>query len=101
MTSANLTTPDAVRSTVRGFLDEIFDRDIPLRTWLERLADSGWGTPQWPTEWFGKGLSTPLAAAAFDEFRKGKAPGPPAGLRRVLAAPTIIAHASHAGKKPY
>ena len=101
MTSADLTTPDAVRSAVRAFLDENFDRDIPLRTWLERLADSGWGTPQWPTEWFGKGLSTPLAAAAFDEFRKVKAPGPPAGLGRMLAAPTIIAHASDEVKKRY
>ena len=89
MTSADLTTPDAVRSAVRAFLDESFDRDIPLRTWLERLADSGWGTPQWPTQWFGKGLSTSLAAVAFDEFRKAKAPGPPAGLGRMLAAPTI------------
>src|SRR5437763_1082212 len=101
MTSADLTTPDAVRSAVRAFLDENFDRDSPLRTWLERLADSGWGTPQWPTEWFGKGLSTPLAAAAFDEFRKVKAPGPPAGLGRMLAAPTIIAHASDEVKKRY
>src|SRR3954453_21432379 len=101
MTSADLTTPDAVRTAVRAFLDESFDRDIPLRTWLERLADSGWGTPQWPTEWFGKGLSTPLAAAAFDEFRKVKAPGPPAGLGRMLAAPTIIAHASDEVKKRY
>src|SRR4051812_49605371 len=92
MTSADLTTPDAVRSAVRAFLDENFDRDIPLRTWLERLADSGWGTPQWPTEWFGKGLSTPLAAAAFDEFRQVKAPRPPAGPRPPLPAPTNRAH---------
>src|SRR4051794_31209507 len=101
MTSADLTTPDAVRSAVRAFLDENFDRDIPLRTWLERLADSGWGTPQWPTEWFGKGLSTPLAAAAFDGFGRVKPPGPPAGLGRMLAAPTIIAHASDEVKKRY
>jgi alkylation response protein AidB-like acyl-CoA dehydrogenase len=97
----DLSTPDAVRSAVRAFLDENFDRDIPLRTWLERLADSGWGTPQWPTQWFGKGLSTPLASAAFDEFRKAKAPGPPAGLGRMLAAPTIIAHASDEVKQRY
>jgi alkylation response protein AidB-like acyl-CoA dehydrogenase len=105
MTSADLATPlsgsEAVRSAVRAFLDESFDRDIPLRTWLERLADSGWGTPQWPTQWFGKGLSNDLAAAAFDEFRKAKAPGPPAGLGRMLAAPTIIAHGSDEQKQRY
>src|SRR4051812_49575632 len=101
MTSADLTTPDAVRTAVRAFLDESFDRDIPLRTWLERLADSGWGTPQWPTEWFGQGLSTPLAAAAFDEFRKVKAPGPPARLGRRLAGPPHIAPPTDGGKKRY
>src|SRR6185312_13636440 len=76
MTSATgeqLTTAEAVRSAVRAFLDENFDRDISLRTWLERLVDSGWASPQWPTQWFGKGLSADLAAVAFDEFRKVKA----------------------------
>ena len=100
MTDA-LTTPDAVRSAVRAFLDESFDRDLSLRVWLERLTDSGWGSPQWPTQWFGKGLSSALAAAAFDEFRKAKVPGPPAGLGRMLAAPTIIAHGSDEVKQRY
>jgi alkylation response protein AidB-like acyl-CoA dehydrogenase len=99
--TADLTTADAVRSAVRDFLDESFDRDITLRTWLERLADSGWGTPTWPTQWFGKGLPNDLAAVAFDEFRKAKAPGPPAGLGRMLAAPTIIAHGSDEQKQRY
>src|SRR5689334_16987149 len=76
----DLSTREGVRSAVRAFLDEHFDRDIPLRAWLERLADSGWATPQWPTQWFGKGLPADLAATAFEEFRKAKAPGPPAGL---------------------
>src|SRR3954447_5148128 len=88
MTSADLTTPDAVRTAVRAFLDESFDRDIPLRTWLERLPHPGrgrrpapgGGTPQGRTGWFGRGLPPPLAAAPFDDFRRGRPPGPPAGL---------------------
>jgi alkylation response protein AidB-like acyl-CoA dehydrogenase len=87
-----LATSAAVRGQVRAFLEENFDRDIPLRSWLEGLADSGWASPQWPAKWFGKGLPSALAAEAFDEFRKAGAPGPPAGLGRMLAAPTIIAH---------
>jgi alkylation response protein AidB-like acyl-CoA dehydrogenase len=101
MTTEELRTADGVRSAVRAFIDENFDRDIPLRTWLERLVDSGWASPQWSTQWFGKGLSAELAAVAFDEFRKVKAVGPPAGLGRMLAAPTIIAHGTDEQKQRY
>ena len=62
--STPLTTTEQVRTAVRAFLDESFDRDISLRSWLDRLVDSGWASPQWPTEWFGKGLSSALSAAA-------------------------------------
>ena len=101
MTTTDLTTPDAVRTAVRAFLDEHLDPDISLRSWLDRLVDAGWATPQWPTQWFGQGLSGDLAAAAYEEFRKAKAPGPPAGLGRMLAAPTIIAHGSDEQKRRY
>jgi len=99
--SPPLTSPDAVRGAVRAFIDESFDRDISLRGWLGRLADAGWASPQWPAEWFGKGLSSELAAAAYDEFRKAQVPGPPGGLGRMLAAPTIVAHGSDEQKKRY
>ena len=99
--SASLTTPDGVRTAVAAFLDENLDRDIALRVWLDRLVDAGWASPQWPIQWFGKGLSSDLAAVAYDEFRKAKAPGPPAGLGRMLAAPTIIAHGSDEQRRRY
>ncbi|HZW72823.1 MAG TPA: acyl-CoA dehydrogenase family protein, partial [Caldimonas sp.] len=85
---------EAVRREVREWIDGNFDRNISLRAWLERLADSGWGKPTWPEAWFGKGLPTDLAAIAYAELAKAGAPGPPAGLGVMLAAPTIIANAS-------
>jgi alkylation response protein AidB-like acyl-CoA dehydrogenase len=94
-------TGEAVRSQVRVFIDENFDPNIPLRTWLNRLADSGWASPLWPAQWFGKGLPADLAAVAFDEFRKVRAPGPPAGLGRMLAAPTVFAHGTDEQKQQY
>jgi alkylation response protein AidB-like acyl-CoA dehydrogenase len=85
---------DSVRREVRAWIDRHFDRTLSLRAWLELLADSGWAKPTWPVEWFGKGLPTDLAAIAYAELAKAGAPGPPAGLGSMLAAPTIIAHAS-------
>ena len=85
---------DTVRREVRAWIDRHFDRDLSLRAWLELLADSGWAKPTWPVEWFGKGLPTDLAAIAYAELAKAGAPGPPAGLGSMLAAPTIIAHGS-------
>jgi alkylation response protein AidB-like acyl-CoA dehydrogenase len=100
MTGAPLTTTDEVRREVRSFLDEFYDPDVPLYTWLERLADSGWAVPTWPAGW-GKGLGSDLAAAAYDEFRSAHVPGPPAGLGRMLAGPTILAHGSYEQKQRY
>ncbi len=91
---AAMTDGDAVRRAVRDWIDQHFDRTLALRAWLELLADSGWAKPTWPVAWFGKGLPTDLAAVAYGELAKAGAPGPPAGLGAMLAAPTLIAHAN-------
>ena len=94
-------TADAVRAEVRAWIDENWDPDITIKEWLERLADSGWSSPTWAKDSFGRGLSNDLAAVAYEEFRKIGAPGPPAGLSRMLAAPTIIAHGTEEQKRRY
>src|SRR5208282_5158298 len=98
---ADMADGETVRREVRSWIDRCFDKDISLRTWLERLADSGWASPTWPVGWCGKGLSSGLATIAYDEFAKVNAPGPPAGLGTMLAAPTLIAHASDALKRRF
>src|SRR4029453_19507083 len=49
--------------------------------------------------WCGKGLPTALAAIAYGELGKAGAPGPPAGLGPMLAAPTTIAPGSEELKR--
>ncbi len=101
VTAEQLDTPDQVRSAVRAFIDEHWDPSVSLKDWLGRLADSGWAVPQWPAQWFGKGLTNDLAAVAYDEFKKVNAVGPPPGLSRMLAAPTIISHGTDEQRTAY
>src|SRR5437879_13799201 len=81
-----------VKEEVRGWLDEHWDPDLTLGEWWQRLADSGWGAPTWPAEWYGKGLSSDALGEVIAAFRDAGAPGPPGGLGLMLAGPTIIAH---------
>jgi alkylation response protein AidB-like acyl-CoA dehydrogenase len=87
-------TASSVRREARDWIEQNFDPQLSVRAWLERLADSGWARPSWPAEWYGRGLPPDLAALAYAEFNRADAPGPPAGLGVMLAAPTIIANGS-------
>src|SRR3984885_15802268 len=75
-------------------MEESFDPELRVGAWLECLADSGWAAPAWPAEWYGRGLPPDLTVVVYEEFNRVEAPGPPAGLGIMLAAPTIIANGS-------
>jgi alkylation response protein AidB-like acyl-CoA dehydrogenase len=90
--SSPLTDERSVRDAVRSFIADNFDEQLLLHDWIERLVDSGWAVPTWPTWCFGRGLPASLAATIFDEFDHVAAPGPPTGLAVLLAAPTIRVH---------
>ena len=91
----------SLREEARTWFEENWDPDLTIAEWWERLADSGWGLPRWPEEWFGKGLSADQAAIVEQERDKAGAIGPPAGLSTMLAGPTIITHGSDAVKERY
>jgi alkylation response protein AidB-like acyl-CoA dehydrogenase len=84
-----------VRADVRAWLDENWNPERPLLEWRTLLADSGWGCPAWPTEWFGRGLSASDARTVDQEFDRVGAVGVALGVGMSLAAPTILAHGSH------
>jgi len=94
-------TGSSVRQEARDWIEENFDPQLSLRAWLERLADSGWACPAWPADWYGRGLPPDEAVAAYAEFNRVDAPGPPAGLGVMLAAPTIIANGSDELKRQF
>jgi alkylation response protein AidB-like acyl-CoA dehydrogenase len=94
-------TASSVRREARDWIEENFDPQLSLRAWLERLADSGWARPGWAAGWYGRGLPPDLVALSYAEFNRVDAPGPPAGLGVMLAAPTIIANASDDLKRQF
>ncbi len=52
-------------------------KDLPkkqLGEWITALADRGWITPQWPTEYGGGGLDRKFAGALMGELKKVRAP---------------------------
>ena len=97
-----LLTDDEVRDEVRRFIADAWDPEITLAEWWERLADSGWAVPTWPSEWFGEDLP-----GGGRRVRSARSCGPPAcrPARRASACcsagPTILAHGTDAQKERY
>jgi alkylation response protein AidB-like acyl-CoA dehydrogenase len=83
-----------VRRDVESWLEQWWDPERPLAEWRGLLADSGWGCPTRPTESYGRGLSSALAAVVEKAFAEVGAVGPAAGAGMALAAPTILEHGS-------
>ncbi len=93
MGEPNRTLPDLL-DEVETWIDEHWDPDRPLLEWRTLLADSGWGCPTWPVEWFGRGLDETAGAAVREVFRTRDVVGPAGGSAMTLAAPTLLALAS-------
>ncbi len=94
-------TEASVRAEVRAWLEANWNVDYGLVEWRNKLIDSGWGVPTWPTDWYGKGLPAGLAAVVDEEFQRIGAVGvAKAGIRR-LAAATLLAHGTPAQKQQF
>jgi alkylation response protein AidB-like acyl-CoA dehydrogenase len=76
---------------LRDWLKANWDPSLPLREWWARLAESGWGYPHFPVEWFGKGDPALTAPASWAIRDFGAVPAPIA-LGPTLAAPTLVEH---------
>src|SRR5271166_157502 len=90
-----------VRAEVREWLAANWDPDMSLVEWRSKLADSGWGMPQWPKEWYGRGLPHGLARVVEEEFANvGAVRAANSGVR-LLAAATLLEHGSELQKKKF
>jgi alkylation response protein AidB-like acyl-CoA dehydrogenase len=94
-------TEASVRADVRAWLEANWNPDYSLIEWRNRLVDSGWGAPHWPTEWYGRNLSAGLVPVVQEEFNRIGAVGVAKVGIRVLAAATILEHGTDLQKKKF
>ena len=80
-----------VRTEVRSWLAANWDEDLTLRQWWTRLAESGWGFPTWPEQWYGKGLPADVAAGVAEEIAAAGVIGPPRGMAQSMGGPVMLA----------
>ncbi|MFZ0657577.1 MAG: acyl-CoA dehydrogenase family protein [Candidatus Binataceae bacterium] len=94
-------TETEVRAEVREWLAANWDPELSLAAWRNKLADSGWGMPQWPEAWYGRGLPVTLARVVEEEFAAvGAVTAAKTGVR-LLAAATLLEHGSDLQKKKF
>jgi alkylation response protein AidB-like acyl-CoA dehydrogenase len=90
-----------VRAEVRTWLAAHWDPELSLVEWRNKLADSGWGMPQWPEAWYGRGLPVGLTRVVEEEFAAVGAVGVARSGVRLLVAATLLEHGSDLHKKKF
>jgi alkylation response protein AidB-like acyl-CoA dehydrogenase len=111
---------EAFRSEARAWLEENFPRSLAGRgaalmggesiaasekdaiEWAKRLGAKGWGTPTWPAEYGGGGLSQRQALALNQELDRIGAFNPlirTTGMGITMVGPTILEYGSEAQKQ--
>jgi len=90
-----------VRKEVRAWLETNWDPDQGLVDWRNKLADSGWGVPGWPRDWYGRDLPAALLPVVDEEFRRIGAVGVAKAGIRTLAAATLLEHGSDLHKQKF
>ena len=83
-------TDNGLRAEVRDWVKAHWDPSMSLRTWRERLVESGWAVPSWPERWYGKGLPAWADEVVRSEIHNCHAVSTTATGPAGLAAPTIL-----------
>jgi alkylation response protein AidB-like acyl-CoA dehydrogenase len=90
---------ETVRADFREWLVQKWDTSLGLVEWRNRLIDSGWGMPHWPTAWYGRDLPVAMVPVIDEELERAGAIGVSKTGIRPLAAATIITHGTDLQKE--
>ena len=94
-------TEQSVRAEVRQWLEANWNPELGLVEWRNKLADTGWGMPNWPKEWYGRELPLAFVPTVEEEFTRLGAVGVAKAGIRTLAAATILAHGTREQKQKF
>ena len=113
------TSEDAFRTEVQQFLAEHFPPELKNKSnalssvegpgeetpaekaWREAVGERGWGTPTWPKEYGGGGLTKAEARILDQEFAKVGAFNPIGGMGVMMFGPTLLEFGSEEQKKEH
>jgi alkylation response protein AidB-like acyl-CoA dehydrogenase len=83
---------DEIRREVSGWLEEHWDPQLTVGQWWQLLADSGWGFPTWPIEYWGRSLGPDGLSAVSQVFLEFGVLGAPGGLGQMMGGPVVTQH---------
>ncbi|HCJ44471.1 MAG TPA: acyl-CoA dehydrogenase, partial [Erythrobacter sp.] len=76
--------------------------ETPAQTkWREAVGGRGWGTPTWPKEYGGGGLTKAQAKIVEQEFAKVGAYNPIGGMGVMMFGPTLLEYGSEKQKQEH
>jgi len=87
---------EEVRAEVEAWLDANWSEDLTVGEWWDILGPSGYAHPILPENAYGKGWGRAQAGTVMAAMADRRVMGPPSGLGRMLAAPTIASHGTQA-----
>lgn len=70
-----------------------------VQRWIAAIGGKGWGTPTWPTQYGGGGLSREQARILQQEMQLAGARGPIGGMGVVMLGPTLLEYGNEDQKQ--
>ena len=89
------------RNMIFSLVEGPSDETPGMTKWREAMGARGWGTPTWPSEYGGGGLSRAQARIIEAELAQAGAYNPIGGMGVMMFGPTLLEYGSEAQKREH
>ncbi|WP_293676258.1 acyl-CoA dehydrogenase family protein [uncultured Phenylobacterium sp.] len=86
---------------VSALTEERTEPTPAMEAWRKAVGSKGWGTPTWPKEYGGGGLSSAEARVVSGEFARAGAYNPIGGMGVMMFGPTLLEYGTEAQKQEH